>query len=145
MSATARDITIITAGAGSGKTYRIVTKITEAILGGVDPARIIATTFTRKAATELSSRIRERLIKKGRVADARRIESALIGTVNSVCGSLLSRFSYRVGLPSHSRHDSILARSFLVLARPNMFPTFGFLVLSNSNYTPKYWSRTLQL
>jgi ATP-dependent helicase/nuclease subunit A len=103
MSATARDITIITAGAGSGKTYRIVTNITEAILGGVDPARIIATTFTRKAATELSSRIRERLIEKGRVEDARRIESALIGTVNSVCGSLLSRFSYRVGLPSHGR------------------------------------------
>lgn len=103
MSATRRDITIITAGAGSGKTYRIVTDITDAILEGVEPARIIATTFTRKAATELSSRISERLIEKGSVDDARRIEAALIGTVNSVCGSLLSRFSYQVGLPSHNR------------------------------------------
>ena len=44
---------IIRAGAGSGKTYRLCEVIADAGAGGLDPARILATTFTRKAAAEL--------------------------------------------------------------------------------------------
>ena len=46
------------AGPGSGKTTVIVLKILKFIfVDGVDPASIVATTFTVKAASELSSRI----------------------------------------------------------------------------------------
>ena len=48
----------IVAGPGSGKTTVIVLKILKYIfVDGIEPESIIATTFTRKAANELTSRI----------------------------------------------------------------------------------------
>ncbi len=50
----------IAAGPGSGKTTVIVLKILKFIfIDNVEPSSIIATTFTRKAASELKSRVIE--------------------------------------------------------------------------------------
>ncbi len=46
---------LIMASAGSGKTYRLSNRIISLLLQGVDPQRLIALTFTRKAAGEFSS------------------------------------------------------------------------------------------
>src|SRR5690606_37896718 len=47
-------ITFISAGAGSGKTYRLTELLhRELTAGSVRPSGVIATTFTKKAATEL--------------------------------------------------------------------------------------------
>ena len=56
----------ISAGAGSGKTYRL-TQILYAKLsaGEIRPSGVIATTFTRKAATELRERVRSHLLDQG--------------------------------------------------------------------------------
>ena len=44
----------ISAGAGSGKTYRLTQILHEKLSSGeIRPSGVIATTFTRKAATEL--------------------------------------------------------------------------------------------
>ena len=48
---------LIRAGAGSGKTYNLCETVAEAVNQGLDPARIMATTFTKKAAAELKGRI----------------------------------------------------------------------------------------
>ena len=59
-------ITFISAGAGSGKTHRLTEILhRELTTGGVRPAGVIATTFTKKAATELRERVREHLLKQG--------------------------------------------------------------------------------
>lgn len=95
------DITFISAGAGSGKTFRLTTLIIEALAGGTDPARIMATTFTRKAAREIRERVGSAVAATG---DLRLIQGApamTIGTVNSVCGQLLDRFAFDAGLPPH--------------------------------------------
>ena len=94
------DIQIISAGAGSGKTYTLTTKL-EALLasGEVDPAGVIATTFTRLAAGELQQRVRSALIESGQADVANRMEQALVGTVNGVCGAILARFAYAASLP----------------------------------------------
>ena len=95
------DITFISAGAGSGKTFGLTTLIIEAISGGTDPARIMATTFTRKAAREIRERVGSAVAATG---DLRLIQGApamTIGTVNSVCGQLLDRFAFDAGLPPH--------------------------------------------
>ncbi len=91
-------IRITGAGAGTGKTYYLTHELAEAVRDGLDPAAIIATTFTRKAAGELRERIRRLLIESGRGADAQRIFEGYIGTVHSVCARLLSEYAIDAGL-----------------------------------------------
>ena len=56
---------IISAGAGSGKTYRLTSEMVALLKDGVRASGIIATTFTRKAANELQERVRVRLLEEG--------------------------------------------------------------------------------
>ena len=89
----------ISAGAGSGKTYRLTEELGKALVeGGVSPAGVIGTTFTVKAAGELRERVRARLLESGRVNLAERTAESLIGTVHSVCERLLKRFAFELGL-----------------------------------------------
>ena len=93
------NIEIISASAGSGKTYRLATVLEEALSDGtVRPEAVLATTFTRKAAAELQERARRRLLEDGRIADAERLGAARIGTVNSVCGQIVTEFAFELGL-----------------------------------------------
>lgn len=94
----------VSAGAGSGKTYRLTQILHEKLSSGqARPAGVIATTFTRKAATELRERVRTALLEKGEFALANSIGQARIGTVNSVCGGFLERFAFEAGLATEQR------------------------------------------
>ena len=94
----------ISAGAGSGKTYRLTELLHDRLTQGeVTPAGVIATTFTTKAAAELRERARTHLMRKGRHALATQMGQARIGTVNAVCGNLLARFAFEAGLPPQQR------------------------------------------
>lgn len=99
-----RNIEIITASAGTGKTTRLARLLDEAI--GASTARpegIIATTFTRQAAAELQNRARTRLLEGGRGQEAHALLAARIGTVNSVCGGLVSDFTFELGISPELR------------------------------------------
>ncbi|CAN5258189.1 UvrD-helicase domain-containing protein [soil metagenome] len=87
----------IIASAGTGKTYTLVEDICAAIRAGLPPGRLLATTFTKKAAAELAGRLRTALIRDGRPESAAELLSARIGTVNGVCGSLISEFAFELG------------------------------------------------
>ncbi len=52
---------VVAASAGTGKTYLLVTRIIRQLLAGAAAERILALTFTRKAAGEMRQRLRERL------------------------------------------------------------------------------------
>ncbi|MEQ9463912.1 MAG: UvrD-helicase domain-containing protein [Haliea sp.] len=94
------NIRFISAGAGSGKTFRLTAELRERLAEGrVEPAGVIATTFTRLAASELQERVRRALLETGAHSTAMRMEQALIGTVNGVCGELLRRFAFEAGMP----------------------------------------------
>jgi ATP-dependent helicase/nuclease subunit A len=107
----------IIASAGTGKTYSLVEAICEAVANGLDPSRVVATTFTKTAAGELGARIRTELIKAGRADLAAGMLSARIGTVNSVCGSLISEFAFELGrspladVIPEDRQQAIFARA----------------------------------
>ena len=90
--------TVINASAGSGKTYTLTHSLADRIAAGLDPSQIIATTFTVKAAQELAGRIRSTLLDRRQVEEARGIDSALIGTVNSVAGQLVTEYALDAGI-----------------------------------------------
>lgn len=91
-------IEVISAGAGSGKTYRLTGRMVELLKEGVRPAGITATTFTQKAAAELQERVRVRLLESGMSEAANELGSALIGTVHSIGTRLLQRFAFEAGV-----------------------------------------------
>lgn len=101
-------VQFVSAGAGSGKTYRLTQIISDALANKEARAHaIVATTFTVKAATELRERARSKLLDIGRLDLASVVGQARIGTVNSVCGALLTRFCFEVGI---SPDQTVLAK-----------------------------------
>lgn len=93
------NIEFVSAGAGSGKTYKLTETLAQALESdSARPHAILATTFTVKAATELRERARSWLLEKGRIDLATAIGQARLGTVNSVCGQMLKRFCFELGL-----------------------------------------------
>ncbi len=95
---TSTRIEVVSAGAGSGKTYRLATEVYEAIRDEeARPEGVLLTTFTRKAAAELEERVRVRLFEKGHREAALRVRRAWIGTVDSVCLQLIEEFAFELG------------------------------------------------
>ncbi len=93
------NLKIISAGAGSGKTYRLTTEMVSLLATGQVRANgIIATTFTKKAAGELQERVRVRLLEEGLSKEANDLTNALIGTVHGLGVKLLKRFAFEAGV-----------------------------------------------
>lgn len=92
------NLKIISAGAGSGKTYRLTQEMVSLLQGGVRASGIIATTFTNKAAAELQERVRVKLLEEGLTDSANELTNALIGTVHSLGVKLLRRFAFEAGV-----------------------------------------------
>ena len=90
----------ILAGPGSGKTEMLVWRVLyDLIMCKTNADRILLTTFTRKAAEELTLRLSERAeafvhcaSKMGITVPDPKIHDVRIGTIHSLCDSLLSEF-----------------------------------------------------
>ena len=93
------NLRIISAGAGSGKTFRLTKEMVQLLEDGLRAGGIIATTFTNKAAAELQERVRVRLLEQGMTQQADDLSNALIGTVHSLGVKLLQRFAFEAGVP----------------------------------------------
>jgi ATP-dependent exoDNAse (exonuclease V) beta subunit len=81
---------LLSAGAGSGKTSVLVERFVRAVReDGVAPARILAITFTDRAAGELRERVRARFLELGDREAARDTEAAFVSTFHGFCARLL--------------------------------------------------------
>ena len=89
----------ISAGAGSGKTYRITTNVAEMVANKeLNPDQVIMTTFTKAAAQELREKAKNELANLGLHREAQQMEHALIGTVHSVANTFLTKYWYLLGI-----------------------------------------------
>lgn len=80
----------LSAGAGSGKTTVLVERFIDLVQQeGVSPLRILAITFTEKAAAEMKERIVRRFEEQGDEANRRQAEAAYISTIHGFCARLL--------------------------------------------------------
>ncbi len=94
---------LIIAGAGTGKTNTLAHRTAHLVLNGVDPARILMLTFTRRAAQDMIRRtqsiVTAVMSDRGKLGD-RSVQSRLAwsGTFHSVGNRILRSFAKHVGL-----------------------------------------------
>ena len=96
---------LVLAGAGTGKTRVVTCRIAELIRRGTKPERILAVTFTKKAAGEMQQRASE-LLKRGRLSPKSKSKSPKpsiaepeISTFHSLCVRVLRRHIAQLGYP----------------------------------------------
>ncbi len=94
---------IVSASAGSGKTFVMIRRLADYVCGGGDLDEVLAVTFTKKAAAQMKEKLRAELIKRAADDAAARahikrqlskIASANISTIHSFCGYLLRVYFY---------------------------------------------------
>ncbi|MBD9541427.1 UvrD-helicase domain-containing protein [Ensifer sp. ENS04] len=130
-------ITLVPAGAGSGKTYRIETTLADLVVSGkVSADRILAVTFTEAAASDLRNRIRGALLARGRIDEALAIDGAYVGTIHALGLRLLTEHTFAAGRSPASRLLSDSERDLLIrqqIGRApalapilNALPRFGY-------------------
>ncbi|MDX6717180.1 MAG: ATP-dependent helicase/nuclease subunit [Baekduia sp.] len=90
---------LLSANAGSGKTSVLSERFVRSVLeDDVEPGRILAITFTDKAAGELRTRVRGRFVELGRRDRARDLDAAWISTFHGLCARILRAHAVRAGL-----------------------------------------------
>jgi len=103
-----RDV-VVTAGAGSGKTRTLVARYASLLADGLLPRRVVAITFTEKAAREMRSRVRDALQVLASKAESApekeqwlslgsQLDSARIGTIHSLCAEILRTHPAEAGI-----------------------------------------------
>ena len=94
-----KNITYISAGAGSGKTTRIIDELVNAIPNEKRrPSEIMMTTFTRAAAQEMQERAKKKLLELNMPDKANEMGAATIGTIHSVCLRFIQKYWYLIGI-----------------------------------------------
>ncbi len=100
---------LIIAGAGSGKTGVITTRIAYMVHQGIDPASILAMTFTNKAAGEMEERVKDLLmaVKDDPVSAKAAAKALTISTFHAFGLAMLRRYGRLVGYrPNFTVYDS---------------------------------------
>ena len=85
---------LIIAGAGSGKTRVLTSRIAYMIEQGVEPTSILALTFTNKAAEQMRERIRQ-------MVSGRKSREIFMGTFHSIFARILRTEADRIGFPAN--------------------------------------------
>ncbi|HTA30156.1 MAG TPA: UvrD-helicase domain-containing protein [Candidatus Cybelea sp.] len=88
---------LILAGAGTGKTRVITTRVARLVQKGIGPGHILAVTFTNKAAREMQERVRQLLGRGAKSEDGEKPARPTICTFHSLCVRILRQHIERLG------------------------------------------------
>tara|TARA_B100000676_G_scaffold68407_1_gene68527 strand:+ start:292 stop:2313 length:2022 start_codon:yes stop_codon:yes gene_type:complete len=87
---------LILAGAGTGKTRTLTHRVAYMVKKGISPERILAVTFTNKAAREMQQRVAKQLPKPPKREDGKPLKPTIC-TFHSLCVRILRRHITRLG------------------------------------------------
>lgn len=125
---------LLVAGAGSGKTRALVSRIVRLVRDGVPPDRILGITFTNRAAEEMRERVASALDGGSSPGTGEGRDLPWLGTFHAFGARLLRRFGRRIGLSTgfviyDARDQLDLVRQ--ILKEKNIdekkFPAFRFV------------------
>lgn len=109
---------LVIACAGSGKTKVLAYRVTHLIVKGMDPRRILLLTFSRRAATEMTNRVKQ--ITEAALG-GQQIDLPWSGTFHAVGAKLLREYADRISLkPSFTIHDRSDAADLMNLVRQDL-------------------------
>ncbi len=128
---------IVSASAGSGKTFVMIEKLVAAIANGVDLDNVLAVTFTKKAAAQMKEKLRSAVIARMAEADGEtrtrlkvqlsKISGANISTIHAFCARLLRTYFYCAGIDGTFdiiSADDAQAKEFKRRALDNLFEKY---------------------
>ncbi len=109
----ARGQVIVSASAGSGKTFVMIKRLVSLILGGADVRSVLAVTFTEKAAAQMRDRLRSALIEglgSATGEDKKRLKEQLaalplaqVSTLHAFCARLVRANFFLAGVDASYR------------------------------------------
>ncbi len=93
---------LVIAGAGTGKTSTLAHRVAHLVMAGVDPARILLLTFSRRAAQEMTRRaerlVAQALAERSGAGRAVTVRLPWAGTFHGIGARLLRHYAPRLGL-----------------------------------------------
>lgn len=98
---------VVSAGAGSGKTFTLTQRIAWALMKGSATdggafldgiEQVMAITFTEKAAGEIKSRVKSTLRAEGMAEEALKVDDAWISTIHGMCSRILRMHAIELGI-----------------------------------------------
>lgn len=117
-----KNVKFISAGAGTGKTFRLTTELVNAVLAeaNLKPSNVVITTYTKAAAVDVKKRSFDKLVEiansgvfhgkslsneeKKRLLDfAIQLDAAKIGDIHSLCFDYLRKYALFLGLDPNVR------------------------------------------
>jgi DNA helicase-2/ATP-dependent DNA helicase PcrA len=112
---------LILAGAGSGKTRTLIFRIVHLLAQGVSARRILAVTFTNKAASEMRERVQKQIGRGAR--------GLTVSTFHSLGARILREHGAALGLPQqfsiYSTGDQVALIKRLISEEVHVAPTAG--------------------
>src|SRR6516165_8432754 len=109
---------LVIAGAGTGKTKTLAHRVAHLVVNGIDPHRILLLTFSRRAALEMTSRVK-------RITEAAmgigNIDLPWAGTFHAIGARVLREYAQRIGLkPSFTILDRSDAADLMDVVRHDL-------------------------
>ena len=112
---------LVSASAGSGKTYVMIERIIRLILEeNVDVSNVLAVTFTKLAASEMKQKLVKAVIR--RINDGKDVErmrktlaeipTADISTIHSFCLNLLKTYFYRANVDPDFKKNRFIGKKY---------------------------------
>jgi DNA helicase II / ATP-dependent DNA helicase PcrA len=109
---------LVIAGAGTGKTKTLAHRVAHLVVNGIDPQRILLLTFSRRAALDMTRRVKR--ITSAAIGIGE-IELPWAGTFHAVGVRILREFASRIGLkPSFTILDRSDAADLMDVVRHDL-------------------------